>query len=175
MSLRARPGIIFWALGYPRPDRVAFDIAGRGDEVSMIERTRIKPALPKTSSPVFSKVDCESVFPIRLRHNFGQTIRSLGNRDHMGVIRHQAITPKDGSRLISVFLEKPKIINSVLIAKKDLLAPVSALDDMMGDPRDDDACDAGHFSVSNASQTNKKKPDFPPTLDMTLQRGSDSQ
>ena len=132
---------IFRILDHIRPDWILFDVAGGSDEVRMIERTGIEPALPEASPPVFPEIDRKRVFPIRDCHRFGQTAFGFRDSDQMNMVRHQTINPENEPRLVSVFLEKFEIINSIFVMKKDRLATIPPLNDMMGNTGDDDAGD----------------------------------
>ena len=73
-----------------------------------------------------------------------QPFLAVRHEDEMHVVRHQAVGPAGDAVLAALAGQEIAIEFVVVIAEEHPLAPVAALREVMGKPRDDETSDAGH-------------------------------
>jgi len=73
-----------------------------------------------------------------------QRLPAVGDQDQMDMIGHQAVGPDRDTMLAALLTQQIAIEFVVGIGEKHVLAPISALGDMMGQTGNDETSDAGH-------------------------------
>ena len=93
MTARARPGPLVRPSAEPGAHRVAFDIAGGGEEVRLVEDAGSEPPLPEIAAPALAQVDRTGIAPMGLAQAVGEPLGGVRHEDQMDVVGHQAPGP----------------------------------------------------------------------------------
>ena len=102
----------------------------------LIHHERVKTLLPKVPSPAFPEIDHARVATMRLAQRVTQTELIGRDQDQVYMIRHEAVDQNLRATRATGHREQSPILGVVLVAKKGLLASITALGHMMRKPRD---------------------------------------
>jgi hypothetical protein len=102
-------------------------------EVPLVQSAGIEPPLPQVAAAVVEAIDVLGVAKVRPADGLGQRIFSVGDRNEMNVIAHQAMAAQRETILVGLLFEQRQIDPPVVIHEKHLLAVVPTLGDMVSE------------------------------------------
>lgn len=87
--------------------------------------------MPEIATPALSDINAAGIPAMRFREGPGEPPLVRRHRDHVTVVRHEAIRPNPGLGSRAPFREQRKVSPVFIVAEKDPLSVVSTLREVM--------------------------------------------
>src|SRR3984957_3211636 len=152
MGAHARPFPFARLCAEPGAHRIEGEIARGFQHMGFVHRDAAEPALKKIPGDARAGVDEGGIAPMRLAVRARQPFKRRWRQNEMDVIGQQAIGPAGDAVLLASLGEQIAIQRIIAGLREQLLAPVAALRDVMGNVGNDNAGKTGHGAAQHGSR-----------------------
>jgi hypothetical protein len=123
--------------------------------MALVHHERVKTLLPKVPSPAFPDIDHAGLATMRLAQRITQTELVARDHDQVHMVRHQAVDESLRAARSTRRRQQSPLLGVVLVTKKGSLASMTALCQMMWNPRNNHSLKPCHRSL-NPSPRNRR-------------------
>jgi hypothetical protein len=114
----------------------------------LIERTRIKPILPKMPGQSLLHLMPKRIFAVCPPKSLSQRILCLRHHQKVDMVAHQAVTDHRYSMSNTRPAQNAQVDSPFTLVEKDRLSMISTLGNVVYAARNDDSCSAWHQTSS---------------------------